>query len=281
VLLAVPALRAWRRAGQPLVLAAQPRIGALLAALRVVDEYVAFDALGLQALFVDAPASEPRLPPAARVVSWFGAREPVFVRRLRERVPDAVVAPSTGEGLVWEHLLATVGAPDGDWRAPLVVPPALRDAGRAALAAAGWDGRPFVLVHAGAGGRAKRWPADGFAAALATLGAGYDVVVHRGPADADAVEALVSRLGRRPRLLDHPALDALAGAVTHAASWLGNDSGVSHLAAAVGAPCVVLFHPANLAWRPWAGGAAVVTVAPDTVRPADVAAVAAALAGRV
>src|SRR5205085_10955137 len=69
VLLAVPALRALRARG-PVTLAAQPRLAALLRALDVVDAAVAFDGLALDALFVDAAARTPRLPPAARVVSW-------------------------------------------------------------------------------------------------------------------------------------------------------------------------------------------------------------------
>ncbi len=52
--------------------------------------------------------------------------------------------------------------------------------------------------------------------------------------------------------LREPPLDALAGALACAALYLGNDSGVSHLAAAVGAPSVVLFTRALLGWRPWA-----------------------------
>src|SRR4030095_6463368 len=65
VLLAVPALRALRAgAGGPLVVAAQPRIGALLEALEVVDGHVGFEALGLDALVVDDPARAP--PPLPR-----------------------------------------------------------------------------------------------------------------------------------------------------------------------------------------------------------------------
>ena len=73
MLLAVPALRALRAAG-PVTLAAQPRIAALLHALGVVDAHVAFDDLGLDALFSDDTARTPRLPVTERVVSWFGAR---------------------------------------------------------------------------------------------------------------------------------------------------------------------------------------------------------------
>jgi ADP-heptose:LPS heptosyltransferase len=263
VLLAVPALRALRATVPgPLVLAAQPRVAALLRALGVVDEGVRFEALALDALFTEDGHPAPRLAAASRVVCWFGARDPDFVRRLRAVAPAAVVAPSVGaEGPVWEHLLRTVGAPGGDWRAPLAVSASLRAAGRAALEAAGWDGTGRVLiVHPGAGGAGKRWPVDALGEAVATLAGrhGLTVVVHQGPADGDAVSALGSRLGVAPRLLKEPDLDVLAGALAEAALYLGSDSGVSHLAAAAGAPVLVLFREVNLAWRPWHAGACVV-----------------------
>src|SRR5204862_391548 len=74
---------------EPLLLAAQPRIGELLAALGVVDRAIAFDALGLDRLFGPEPRDPtPVLREATRVVSWFGARDADFVRRLTALVPD-------------------------------------------------------------------------------------------------------------------------------------------------------------------------------------------------
>lgn len=287
VLLAVPALRALRAAPSPgpLVIAAQPRLGALLAALGVVDGHRAFDALGLEPLFVDdgAPAPVPAVRAASRVVCWFGARDPVFVRRLREAAPGAVVASPTGDGTrpVWQHLLETVGAPPGPWRDPLPPSAALAASGRAALAAAGWDGtRPLVLVHAGSGSAGKRWPVDGFARALAGAAAGrrLAVVLVQGPADAEAVSALAARLPAAGVLADAP-LGEVAGAAGHADAWLGNDSGASHLAAVAGAPALVLFQEAHLAWRPWPAAAHALAVDTSRVTPGDVERVVARLRG--
>jgi len=263
VLLAVPALRALRAlVPGPLALAAQPRIAALLAALGVVDEGLRFEVLGLDALFSEDARPAPRVAAAARVVCWFGARDPDFVRRLRAAVPAAVVAPSVGgDRPVWEHLLRTVDAPEGDWRAPVPVSDALRTAGRAALGATGHDGgRRVLVVHPGAGGVAKRWPVDALAESVDALAARHalTVVVHEGPADGQAVSALGSRLRAAPLVLRDPALPVLGGVLGDAALFVGSDSGVSHLAATVGAPVVVLFAEANLAWRPWSAAACVV-----------------------
>jgi hypothetical protein len=265
VLLAIPALRALRGgSGAPLALAAQPRIGALLVALGVVAHSLDFDSLGLDALFVDDPACRPRLPAVERLVCWFGARDPVFTRRLTGLVTNAVVAPSFVPGRpVWEHLLATLDAPTGAWCAPVVVPEAVRVEGLAALARAGFDGpRPWLVVHPGAGSAAKCWPAEAFARTITTLAARarVNVVVHVGPADAESAAALRRHLGAGVAWLVNPSLPALAGALAHATIYLGNDSGVSHLAAALGVPSLVLFDARHLAWRPWWAGARVRTV---------------------
>jgi ADP-heptose:LPS heptosyltransferase len=265
VLLAVPALRALRAtAAAPVVLGAQPHIGALLAMLGVVDRAVAFEALGLDALFVDDAARRPRWPPVDRLVCWFGARDPTFTRRAAALVPGAVVAPSVADrGPVWEHLLATIAGPRGDWRDPVAVPEALRAEGRAALVAAGCEGpRPWLVVQPGAGGAAKCWPAEAFARTITTLAtrARVNVVVHVGPADAEAAAALRRHLGAGVAWLVNPSLPALAGVLAEATIYLGNDSGVSHLAAALGVPALVLFDARHLAWRPWWPGARAHTV---------------------
>lgn len=263
---------------------------------------MAFDALGLDALFrtedigpggteplrtfLGSPSvqADPAVP--ATIVCWFGSRDPGFVRRLTARVPGAVVAPSSAAGRpVWQHLVATIGGSPEEaerWREPVPVPADLVDEGRRALGEAGWDGRSRLLVvHPGAGGVGKRWPAEGFAAILAPLGAraGIALALHQGPADAGAVAAVVARLGRPAIVLEEPALPTLAGALGSAAAYLGNDSGVSHLAAALGVPSVVLFGADKLDWRPWARHVEPLAVRMAALDTADRVRVAAVLTG--
>jgi ADP-heptose:LPS heptosyltransferase len=283
VLLAVPALRALRARypSDRLVLAAQPHVGRLLAVLGLVDEARAVESLGLEALFVDdgTPPRVPAVQAAGRVVSWFGARDTVYVRRLRALSPGATIAPAAGDPgrPVWEHLLATAGAAGTglEFRGPAAVPAPLVARGEALLRRAGWDGRtPLAILHVGAGGPAKRWPVEGFVRVVESLTARRPLAlaVHEGPADADPVSALARRLPGLLRLTD-VRLPDLAGALRRAGVYLGNDSGVSHLAAAVGTPSVVLFAPVNLAWRPWSPTARVLPVSLPDCRDEDVAAV--------
>jgi len=269
VLLAIPALRALRqqRPGDEVVIAAQPRIGRLLQILGVVDRSIDFERLGLDSLFAAETAGSEREWPArcaedlrcaTRVVAWVGAREPGFVRRLTALVPGSIVAPSVGAGgPVWEHLLNTVGGAAGDRaiRTVLGVPTSLGDEARRELVHLGWRATDRLLfVHPGAGGRAKRWPALGYADVLESLTPlpRLAVVIHQGPADAEAVAGLPEPLIARAIVLREPPLPLLAGVLSHAAAYLGNDSGISHLAAALGVRGVALFGAEQLAWRPWA-----------------------------
>ena len=269
MLLAIPALRVLRHdlLGDGLVLAAQPPISRLLEILGVADRAIDFEGLGLDALLQDAPDDLDRSWPtrcaddlrrARRVVAWIGSHEPRFVKRLMALAPGSVVAPSVNAGhVVWEHLVESVGKPSGDpaIRTPLRVPPALADEARRELRHQHWNGTDRLLfVHPGAGGRGKRWGTEGFAAVLERAAdlPRVAVVVHQGPADLEAVAALPERLIRRAIALREPPLPLLAGMLTHAAAYVGNDSGISHLAAAVGAPSVVLFGADQLTWRPWA-----------------------------
>jgi ADP-heptose:LPS heptosyltransferase len=74
-----------------------------------------------------------------------------------------------------------------------------------------------------------------------------------------------------------PSLPTLAGALAHATIYLGNDSGVSHLAAALGVPALVLFDARHLAWRPWWPGARTRTVTLTDAVPDEVEGVVAGL----
>jgi glycosyl transferase family 9 (putative heptosyltransferase) len=267
VLQAVPALRALRNleAGAPVTFAGQMRLGQLLAGAGVVGACLSFEGLGLEALFgLDSPtdAVQSRLATFARVVSWFGARTEPFPDRLGSIVRIAVVAPPVppdGSPLrVWEHLLETVrswGVTAPSMLSPLDLPDAWRAAARRLLSRLGVDhARRFLLVHPGAGARGKRWPVGSLARVIRdVVGAtGCQVVLHQGPADEDAVGELVSAAGLPMLRVLEPPLSLLAGVLREAGAYLGADSGVSHLAAAAGAPAVILFAPATRdRWAPW------------------------------
>jgi ADP-heptose:LPS heptosyltransferase len=103
-----------------------------------------------------------------------------------------------------------------------------------------------ALLHPGSGSPRKNWPAERFlelAARLAAAGERPAWVL--GPAEAGFAPP------ERDAALRGMSLPALAAAAARARLFVGGDSGVAHLAAAAGAPCVVLFGASEPAvWAP-------------------------------
>jgi heptosyltransferase-2 len=258
VLQAVPALRGLRAAAPaaPITFVGQPRLARLLVELGAAQRARTFDGFGLEALFADAPtppALADAVAAASRVVSWFGARDETYRRRLRALAPRALVAPPVPEDdtPVWRHLLGTLGG----WGLAIPervepLPAPLLPAGEAAAD----PGRPRLVVHPGGGGNWKRWPVERFAAVIRGLRhrRAIEVLVHQGPADAEPAQRLLTLLEGDATVLLQPDLPRLAAVLGAARAYLGGDSGVSHLAATVGAPSVVLFPPSTARrWTPW------------------------------
>jgi ADP-heptose:LPS heptosyltransferase len=116
---------------------------------------------------------------------------------------------------------------------------------RAATAAS-----PLLWLHPGSGSPRKNWP--GFAElAEHALGAGIQVAASFGAADEAIAEQLERRLPAAVRRRTGLVLTTLASELERAAVYVGNDSGISHLAAALGVTTVALFGPSScVAWRP-------------------------------
>ena len=107
----------------------------------------------------------------------------------------------------------------------------------------------FVAIHPGSGAPRKNWPADRFAALAERLAAGRPFLLIEGPADAEAAGP-ASRLPAAVRARDLPPR-VLGAVLARAGVYVGNDSGVSHLAAAWGAPVLALFGPTDPSqWAP-------------------------------
>ena len=111
-----------------------------------------------------------------------------------------------------------------------------------------------LAIHPGSGSPAKNWLAPRFAAVArdARRRYGLRVLLLSGSADAVAVTEVQRALqGCDYTLLQGVSLQRLAGILARCHAYVGNDSGVSHLAAAVGAPTVVVFGPTDAAvWAP-------------------------------
>jgi len=103
------------------------------------------------------------------------------------------------------------------------------------------DGIHPVAIHPGSGGGAKRWPPEAFAEVHGRLG--KPVLLIQGPADTAACAALHSLIASsRPlALASDLGIVELAAVLDQCELFVGNDSGVSHLAAALGVPTIAVF----------------------------------------
>jgi len=110
-----------------------------------------------------------------------------------------------------------------------------------------------AVVHPGSGSESKRWPLENFLRIIGRLG-------ERGVAGAfvtgEAEERMAAEVERASlphnwSWIRRPGLTALASLLSEAGVYLGNDSGVTHLAAACGAEVVALFRREYAsAWAP-------------------------------
>lgn len=111
-----------------------------------------------------------------------------------------------------------------------------------------------ILVHPGSGSPRKNWPKAHWEALFANLPGPLTLVL----GEAEGAEWLVKDVdllrasdGTVMRVLTGASLETLVTELHGCRLFIGHDSGISHLAAASGAPCVLLFGPTDPAiWAP-------------------------------
>jgi ADP-heptose:LPS heptosyltransferase len=117
----------------------------------------------------------------------------------------------------------------------------------------GADARPMVAVHPGSGSCRKCWWPERFAAvSRGLLEDGVDVLLLEGPAEVELTAELERHLQPlQPLRLRHASLPTVLGVLAHCSTFLGNDSGLTHLVAATGLSTVAIFGPTDPAvWGP-------------------------------
>jgi hypothetical protein len=240
----------------------------------VADRWLSFDDPRVTRLFMPGhPAPDDYFLGLSAAVAWCadpdGALEAGLRARGAEHVLLAPSRPPVGQTLhVAEYLLRSLGAfpaapddvaaqsaaPEPAIELPPHVPPAwASDAADAALAAANLAGRLFLVVHPGSGSAAKNWPPERFAAVVPAVEArlGLPSVMLAGPADDAVIQRLRHAAPVLPPILADLPLPVVAALLLRARGYLGNDSGVAHLAGQLGLPTLVLFGPTDPAlWRP-------------------------------
>jgi heptosyltransferase-2 len=122
----------------------------------------------------------------------------------------------------------------------------------------GSDGAGLLAVHPGSGAfsLARRWPAERFGAVVRALVArhGLRTLVIQGPGPDEGLLARTVAMAAGGAAIVGPAptLGALVALLERVRLFVGNESGVMHLAVAADAPIVAIFGPTNdRAWGPY------------------------------
>jgi heptosyltransferase II len=111
------------------------------------------------------------------------------------------------------------------------------------------DTRPVVALAPGAVGPSKRWPKESYTAlARKLLADGFAVWILGGPGEKSLAADIVAETQARD-LTGNDLRDAILG-LACAATAVSNDSGLLHVAAALGTPSIGIFGPTS-AWH-WA-----------------------------
>ena len=121
--------------------------------------------------------------------------------------------------------------------------------------------RQIALIHPATAFATKQWATENFARVAESLAErGVAPVAIGAPHEHEIIDALVDQSSIRI-VSFNLSLPEVAALAARSQIFVGNDSGIAHIAAAVGTPSVVIFGSSNVAhWRPWNKAAAEVVL---------------------
>ncbi len=241
-LLACPSIERLGREGRVELLGRKDRLE-LAVAGGIAQATHGLESVGFDSVF-DRPTQKLRefLTRFQRVVVWMADSDGGIRRGLEvcnaERIDIHPGLPPAG----WTrhasaYYLDCLGMPEG---------PELR------LAIAPGPEQYDIVLHPGSGSLGKNWPLENYLALASKLESfGREIAWCVGPVELERGSSEFSRIPRNARRIDIESLVDLAALLAAARQYIGNDSGVTHLAAAVGCPTIALFGPTEPAvWAP-------------------------------
>lgn len=260
VFLAVPAIIRLRNRfpSHLLVLWAEAQAARLLVACGVVDAWAPVQGLVCADLFVGESQ------PTGKAKSWFEQCDlaVAWMKDLDGKVSRTLTANGAKKVLVESpfssrlqathqrdrFLEAIDEAPShGDQDVLLRVTEPVYQLGRACLEEPGLSPEErLVVIHPGSGSAHKCVSPETMASVVSVVeNRGAIPVLLEGPADREPVERLLRVCVNQPMVLQGLDLLAIAGILAQSHFYIGQDSGVTHLAALMGTPTVALFGPTD------------------------------------
>jgi heptosyltransferase-2 len=145
--------------------------------------------------------------------------------------------------------------------------------------------QPIIAIHPGSGSHEKNWPLENWVGLFSSTSHFVNtnsLAVISGEADeAQTNELQREWKNRNVRFARNLPLPSLAG-ILQRATFIGHDSGISHLAAAAGANCILLFGPTDPdVWAPQNENVRVLMSPSRKLKDLEIATVEAALASLV
>ncbi len=188
----------------------------------------------------------------AKRVVMHGYPKPAFSPKRFDRVPAVRGIHDVEQNL---RLLSALSIePDFQDRPRFAITDAEQQMAAQWVADLGLSDSSFVLMHAGSAktvlAEAKRWPGENYAklASEITQKTGYRVVLVEGPDELGLARSIASLSPASTAPTPFPLTGTLgqsAAFIAQSAFYVGTDSGLAHLAAAVGRRAITLFAPAD------------------------------------
>lgn len=260
VLLALPAMRTlrWRHGSADVGLLAAQQVGSLLRNCKEVDEVFSLESGALAELLagdgLGASAFITWLRDCESAQCWMedqdGALRSVLAHHGIQQV--VIASPMNGRWKATHQTDRFLEAaeclglePEADQF--LRMTGVVEARGRVALGDAGvTDCRPYVVIHPGSGSIHKCCHAAVLASVLDWVSSKELLpLVVEGPADERQIKHLTAQQSRPFCLLKENDLSTLAAIIKNAGLYVGQDSGITHLAAALGVPTVACFGPTD------------------------------------
>jgi heptosyltransferase III len=250
----VPALRHWklRNPGEKLVLLGQPRIGELAKDIGLIDEVFDVNDSRFPALFFEQSTSEAQaiLSPF-RTAILFAAPDSQIIENVRRSgiakhywQPPFPSAKEKIHIIDYHHsLFVDPKSLNPEEKQPHLFPST--ESMQRSFAIMPENNSP-VAVHPGSGSPRKNWPFERFGCVADTIRSkNIPVLWLAGPADG------AFAFPREDTIVVNQPLSVCAALLSRCRAFIGNDSGIAHLAAGVGCPTIALFGPSDPAvWSP-------------------------------
>jgi heptosyltransferase-2 len=251
-LLTLPAIKALREASAHLSVLAYPQVAELARAAGLADSVRSIEYGPLAGFFARGAVHDPELHQYFSsfdpVVSYLYDPDEIFGENMRAAGVKRFIA-GTHKPAAKAHAIDQLAEP----LAALVLSPHER---AVELRLPGAATRPWLLaIHPGSGSSAKNWPAENWKTLVRQLLAEHPqlrIALIGGEADSAVMGALGElRKDERVDFWENLPLCSLATNLATAQAYIGHDTGVSHLAAVLGVPSLLLFGPTNPAvWAP-------------------------------